>query len=311
MKAIAVTEYGAEPGLMELPKPKPGRGQILIKVRAAGMNPMDRQISDGGWKDRMPATFPLVLGSDLAGVVDAVGESTSRFAPGDAVFGRFLIAPLGSAGTFAEYVVVNENADLALLPKQLDPVVAASLPTAGVTGSEIVQTLGQLGGKTVLIVGAGGGVGSFATQFAAVAGAHVIANTRADDSVRMRQYGAAEVLDQTVSVPVAVQRAHPDGIDSLIDLASDRDGFGALASLVRRGGTAVTTRYAADVDALAKAGINGLNFRLSMSPVMLEGLAEAVVSGRIVPPPIKQIRLGDVPATFTNGRFEGKTVITF
>ncbi len=179
MQAIAVKEYGAQPTVMELPKPKPGPGQILIKIRAAGMNPMDRVISEGEWKATMPGTFPLVLGSDVAGVVEAVGQNATRFSPGDVVFGQLLITPLGSAGTYAEYVAVSEDADLVRMPKKLDPVVAASLPTAGVTALEIVQSLGTLAGKTVLIIGAGGGVGSFATQFAAQAGAHVDANTHA------------------------------------------------------------------------------------------------------------------------------------
>jgi len=310
MQAIAVKEYGAQPTVMELPKPKPGPGQILIKIRAAGMNPMDRVISEGEWKATMPGTFPLVLGSDVAGVVEAVGQNATRFSPGDVVFGQLLITPLGSAGTYAEYVAVSEGADLVRMPKKLDPVVAASLPTAGVTALEIVQSLGTLAGKTVLIIGAGGGVGSFATQFAAQAGAHVDANTHADAEARMRTYGAAETFDHgAVSLLDSVRRAHPDGIDVVIDLASDRAGFAAVASLLRRGGTALSTKWSADVESLAKAGITGVNFQVSMSRGMLERLADAVVAGRIVPAPIKRIKLGDVPATWSNGHFDGKTVI--
>jgi NADPH:quinone reductase-like Zn-dependent oxidoreductase len=295
---------------MALPKPKPGPGQILIKIRAAGMNPMDRVISEGEWKATMPGTFPLVLGSDVAGVVEAVGQNTTRFSRGAVVFGQLLIAPLGSAGTYAEYVAVSEGADLVRMPKKLDPVVAASLPTAGVTALEIVQSLGTLAGKTVLIIGAGGGVGSFATQFAAQAGAHVDANTHADAAARMRTYGAAETFDhRAVSLVDAVRRAHPGGIDVVIDLASDRDGFAAVAALVRRGGSALSTKWSADVESLARAGITGVNFQVSMSRGMLERLADAVVAGRIVPAPIKRIKLGDVPKTWSNGHFDGKTVI--
>ncbi len=95
-----------------------------------------------------------------------------------------------------------------------------------------------LNGKTVLIVGAGGGVGSFATQLAVNAGAHVIANVRAAVAGRMRDYGAAETVDRTkVSLPDTVRQAHPGGLDVLIDLVSDAEGFAALASLVRPGGT--------------------------------------------------------------------------
>ena len=310
MQAIAVAEYGLEPTVVELPKPKPGPGQVLIRIRAAGMNPMDRVIGDGGWKARMPGTFPLVLGADMAGVVEEVGAGTTRYSSGDAVFGQLLIPPLGSAGTYAEYVAVSEDANLARVPDTLDPVVAASLPTPGVTAVESVQSLEPLSGKTVLIVGAAGGVGSFATQFAVQAGAHVDAGARADAGARLRTYGVEETFDHTaVSLVDAVHLAHPDGIDAIIDLASDPDGFAGLASLVRRGGTALTTRYVADVDALARAGVTGVNFQVSMSGEALERLADAVVAGRIVPPPIRRIGLGDVPAAWSNARFDGKTVI--
>ena len=121
MRAISVSEYGASPAITELPRPRPGPGQVLIAIQAAGMNPMDVQIADGGWKDRMPATFPMVLGADLAGAVEEAGPSAIRFAAGDAVFGQLLIAPLGSAGTYAEYVAVSEDAPLARVPTGLEP----------------------------------------------------------------------------------------------------------------------------------------------------------------------------------------------
>jgi NADPH:quinone reductase len=101
MRAITVNEYGATPALAEIPTPMPGPKQVLLKVRAAGMNPMDRTLACGDWRP-MPATFPMVLGADAAGVVEEVGEGTSRFAVGDDLFGQLLIAPLGSAGTYAE-----------------------------------------------------------------------------------------------------------------------------------------------------------------------------------------------------------------
>ncbi len=82
MRAITVDEYGAAPALTEMPDPQLGPGQVLIKIEAAGINPMDRTIANGGWKAAMPASFPLILGADLAGVVEAVGEGAGKFAPG-------------------------------------------------------------------------------------------------------------------------------------------------------------------------------------------------------------------------------------
>ena len=313
MRAIIVTEYGATPAMAEMPTPEPGPGQILLKLRAAGMNPMDRLLASGDWRP-MPATFPMVLGADGAGVIEKIGDGTSRFSVGDDVFGQLFIAPLGSAGTYAEYVAVTEDAPLARVPAGLEDVVAAALPTAGGTGLASVDLLEPLASKTVLIVGAGGGVGSFATQFAVNAGGNVIANVRAADAERMREYGAGETIDHTtVSLPDAVRQAHPDGIDSLLDLVSDAPGFAALASLVRPGGTAVTTQYVADEAALGAAGITGINFALSGSSELFERVAEAVADGRIVTPPITRITLDEVPSVLSSPQarpVSGKTVIT-
>jgi NADPH:quinone reductase-like Zn-dependent oxidoreductase len=311
MRAITVSEYGASPAVTELPRPQPGPGQVLIAVQAAGMNPMDVQIANGGWKDRMSATFPMVLGADLAGAVDLVGPGAIRFAPGDAVFGQLLIPPLGSAGTYAEYVAVSEEAPLARVPAGLDPITAAALPTAGGTAMAIAESLAPLDGKTALIVGAAGGVGSFLTQFAADMGAHVDASAPLAEAGRMKGYGAAEVIDRATPLPGAIDREHPDGIDVLIDLASDARQFAALARHVRPGGTAITTRYVADRDALAAVGVAGVNFQLRVTVSLLDRLAAAVVAGIIVPPPITRTSLGEVPALLSkHGRGEGKTVIT-
>jgi NADPH:quinone reductase-like Zn-dependent oxidoreductase len=314
MRAIAVNEYGAVAALIEAPDPQPGPGQVLIKVEAAGINPFDRMIADGALQAIGPARFPLVLGVDLAGIVEAVGEGADRFAPGEELFGQLLIAPWGSAGTYAERVAVTEDAPLARVPQGLDPLVAAALPTAGSTALEIVESLEPLTGKTALLVGASGGVGSFATQLAANAGAYLLAVAGADAGDRLRSYGAAEVIDYTAgSVPDALRRAHPDGIDVLIDLASDADGFAALASLVRSGGTALKTRfqYTADIEALASRGVAGVNFEQHVSSGVLERLADAVLSGRIVAPPITRITLEEVPDLSGRPAAEGKTIIAF
>ena len=315
MRAVTVSEYGGTPVVGEIPTPEPGAGQVLLRMRAAGMNPMDATLASGAWRPA-PATFPMVLGADGAGVVERVGEGARRFSRGDELFGQLLIAPLGSAGTYAEYVAVTEEAPLARVPDGLDPVVAASLPTAGGAGLALVASLEPLSGKTVLIVGAGGGVGSFATQFAVNAGARVIANVRAAAAGRMRGYGATETIDHTeVSLPGALRRAHPDGIDVLIDLVSDADGFAALAALVRPGGTAVTTKYVADPGTLAAAGVTGANFNFAqhVSGELLGQVADALVNGRIAAPPITRITLEQAPAALNpaqTGRADCKTVIT-
>ena len=179
----------------------------------------------------------------------------------------------------------------------------------------MVDLLEPLAGKTVLIVGAGGGVGSFATQFAVNGGANVIANARAQDTERMRTYGAAEVIDDTqVSLLDAVRRAHPDGIDALLDVVSAAEAFAELASLVRDGGKAVTTQYVADEKALAARGVTAINFALAPSTDLFARVGQAVADGRIVAPPITCISLEEAPATLEEAPARpasGKTVIAF
>jgi NADPH:quinone reductase-like Zn-dependent oxidoreductase len=313
MRAVIVKEYGGTPVVAEIPTPQPGPHQVLIKLRAAGVNPMDGRLASGAQPSEA-ATFPMVLGADGAGIVETIGEGETRFSPGDEVFGQLWAAPFVEAGTDADYVAVSEDAPLSRVPDGLDFVVAAALPTTGMTGLLLVEELEPLDGKTVLIVGAGGGVGSFATQFAVNAGAYVIANVRSEQAARLRGYGAAETVDyRGASLANSIRQAHPDGIDVLMDLASDADGFSALASLVRPGGTAVTTRHVGDVEALKSAGVTGINFGLQASPALLERVANAVVTGQIVAPPITRIALDQVPALLngaTSVPAGGKTVIT-
>jgi NADPH2:quinone reductase len=132
---------------------------------------------------------------------------------------------------------------------------------------------------------------------------------------RMSGYGVAETINrEAYDLPDAVRREHPDGIDVLIDLVNDRAGFAELASLAKLGGTAVSTRYAADEDGLSAKGIAGINFNLAaqMSSELLERLAETVAEGRIVAPPIRRMSLDEAPAAFNPAPPQpasGKTVI--
>jgi NADPH:quinone reductase len=130
----------------------------------------------------------------------------------------------------------------------------------------------------------------------------------------MRAYGATETIDHTaVALPDAVRRGHPDGIDVLIDVVEDAAGFAALASLVRPGGSAVTTQYVADEQTLRAAGITAINFALQPSSELFERVAGAVADGRIVAPPMTRISLEEVPAALDPAQARpasGKTVIT-
>jgi NADPH2:quinone reductase len=244
MRAVIVNDYGQAPVLGEVPTSRAGPGQKLIRLRTAAVNHIDRWLARGDWRIVFPGTFPMGRGADGAGVVEAVGAGTTRFAPGDVVFGQLMVPPIGATGTYAEHV--DEDAPPARVPDAMDLDGAAALPTIGMTGLAVTAMLGPLKGRTFLVAGVRGGVGSMATQFEVRAGAHVIAVAPEIAAERMRRYGAAEVIDPTtVSLPPeAVQRAHPGGIDALIDPVSDADRSASPAKLVRAGGSAVTTRFA-------------------------------------------------------------------
>jgi NADPH2:quinone reductase len=141
----------------------------------------------------------------------------------------------------------------------------------------------------------------------------VIANVRAANEERMRSYGVTEIVDHTAApLREQVERTHPDGIDVLVDLASDPDGFAAFAALVREGGTALTTRYVANTDDLEARGVNAVNFVVPASAELMQRVADALASGRIVAPPVTRITLAAAPGVFaaaSSGATDGKTVI--
>jgi Alcohol dehydrogenase GroES-like domain len=134
----------------EVPLPAAGPGRVRIKLAAAGMNPLDAKLASGERRPA-PARFPMVLGVDGAGIVDAVDLGVTRFSLGEKIFGQLLVAPIGSAETYAEYVAVTGEATLAPVPEGLDLVVAAAVPTVGGTGLALVDLLEPLDDKTVLI----------------------------------------------------------------------------------------------------------------------------------------------------------------
>ncbi len=312
MRAVTVSRFGESPVVTQVTTPSAGPGQVLIRLLAAGVNPMDAKLASGEWRPA-PAVFPMVLGVDGAGVVEAAGEGTTRFVTGDEVFGQLFIPPIGASGTYAEYVAVTAEAPLARVPDGVDLVVAAAAPTAGLTGLSLVELVEPLDDQVVLIIGAAGGVGTFATQFAVDAGAKVIANVNAGAEDRMRSYGVKEtIIRSEESVKDAVRQSHPDGVDVLIDLVSEAKSFASNATFVRLGGTAITTQYVADLEALQASGIRGVNFALRATSDLLERVGKALTDRKIAAPPITRISLDDVPGMFrpqAQAHANGKTVI--
>jgi NADPH:quinone reductase-like Zn-dependent oxidoreductase len=128
MRAITIDAYQTQPHLQELPRPQPGEGEILIRLHAAGVNPMDWKARDGTYQQWWSAEFPVVLGFDGAGVVEQAGAGVSAFRPGDAVFGQFMPQRVLHWGTYADYVVTSASGAVAPKPVSLDYVQAAAVP---------------------------------------------------------------------------------------------------------------------------------------------------------------------------------------
>src|SRR4051794_31291282 len=247
MKAIAVDDFNEEPHLMDLPDPKPGPGEILVAIDAASINPIDWKAAQGAFRGMMDTEFPLVLGFDGAGRVEALGPGADRFAVGDLVHGEFWGDFLGR-GTFAERVAIAERPShgaLELVPDHLDVSLAAAVPTAGMAAHGALEKTNCHAAQTLLILGATGGVGVLAAQLAVRAGITVIATVRGEAAATwMKGLGAFETIDYTEHpIAAALAAAHPDGVDAILDLVGTAEQVSSAAESVRDGGTVVSTAF--------------------------------------------------------------------
>ena len=312
MKAVVVRAFKDAPELIESLKPEIQPGYILIKLKTAGLNPTDWRIADGMLDGKMPHVFPLILGVDGAGIVEEVGEGVSRFKVGDKVYGQMLHAPVGE-GTYAEYIAVPEKVIITKMPPGLSFEQAAASPVAGMTAFQLVKNLGLSKGNTVLIVGATGGVGTFATVFAALNGIKVLATARGEDAKdSIKKAGASDTFDySTGDLAQQVKEVYPQGVDALIDLASNPDAFDQIISVVKPGGIAFTTIGSANAAKLEAKGMRGGNFEVKGSVALLEGVSEMIEAGSIEIP-IQTISLNEAPGAIAKsktGKALGKTVI--
>jgi NADPH:quinone reductase-like Zn-dependent oxidoreductase len=280
MRAIAEDKLGGPVALIDLPTPKVGANEVLIRVRAAGVNPFDWKVADGELRDEMEHRFPLILGFDAAGVVERVGANVTELAEGDEVYG-YLFKPVMGEGTYAEYVGAPA-AIVARKPESVGFAEAAALPTPGLTAMALVGAVDPRKGDSVLIVGATGGVGSYAIQLAAKRGARVIATARRTNEAFARELGATEVVDHTRGDLVeAVRAAHPGGIEVIIDLVSNSEALSRIAGLVREGGRLASSVYAADVEELARRGVEATNIGVHPDVRQLNELSRLVDAGEL------------------------------
>ncbi|ALM36886.1 NADP-dependent oxidoreductase [Streptomyces albidoflavus] len=307
MRAIIQESYGGPEVLHEtrVPRPEPGPGEILVAVRAAGVNPTD-------WKHRAQAGFvdrlPLVLGWDVSGVVEAVGYGVTLFAPGEEVFGM-LPYPHGS-GSHAEYVVGPARA-FTRKPTVIDHVQAGALPLVSLTAYQaLIDTAGIGPGQRVLIHAAAGGVGHVAVQIAKAHGAYVIGTASAPKHDLLRELGADEVVDyRTTDVAEAV-----DGVDMVLDPLGGETRARSVG-LLRPGGTLVSLLSGGSAEEAAHAaerGVRTATMLVEADHAGMNAVADLVAAGALRPRVEATFPLAEAAAAHRlgeTGRTTGKIVL--
>jgi alcohol dehydrogenase len=196
VRAFVLSGYGGpeQTALTDMPQPSPGEGQLLVRVHAAGLNPVDFKTRSGAMKLIRKYPLPIVMGNELSGVVEAVGPGVTRFASGERVFAR---VDKDTMGAFADYALVLES-HAARMPASLDFRAAAAVPLAGLTALQALRDELRLSaGQRIFIPGGAGGVGTFAIQLAKHLGAYVATTASPRGEALVRRLGADEVIDYT------------------------------------------------------------------------------------------------------------------
>jgi NADPH:quinone reductase-like Zn-dependent oxidoreductase len=271
MRAITYDQYGDPDNLTlsDVPEPKVGPAEVLIRVRSAAVNPVDWKVAAGGLDGLMNVTFPAIPGWDVSGVVERVGLDTPEFAPGDEVI-AYARKDWVHGGTFAELVTVPVRA-VARKPKALDWDQAAGLPLAGLSAYQLLSRLGVTKGETVLVHAAAGGVGILAVQIAKATGARVIGTASETNHEALRGFGA-EPVTYGDGLAERVRELAPDGVDVVVDFVGGvlddtlavlkeggRHGSIVEGEVAEKGGLYAWVRpNAADLQALADLADQGL-----------------------------------------------------
>jgi NADPH:quinone reductase-like Zn-dependent oxidoreductase len=285
MQAIAIERFGGpeELALLDLPDPRLPPDGIVIRVRAAAVNPVDAKIRAGGLAQRFPCFFPLVPGWDVAGVVHQAGPAVRGFAPGDEVI-AYCRKDFIQEGTYAELVAVRAT-QATHKPRSLSFEEASGLPLVGLTAYQVVYDALQLQpGETLLVNRAAGGVGSLAVQLGRIVGAHVIGVAGSQNHGMLRELGAAECIDYRETDPIdAVREAHPRGIDAVFDLIGG-ETLERSGAVLRPGGRIVSVVQPPDAEAFARGNVAASYVFVLPDGDELRALAALAEGGELVVP---------------------------
>jgi NADPH:quinone reductase-like Zn-dependent oxidoreductase len=305
MKAMVIHAYGGPEALKleDVPRPEPKEDEILIRVVAASINPVDAAIRDG-YLAKLVGSLPLIPGMDVAGVVHQTGTKVTKFKTGDPVYAFFT---LKSEGGYAQFAVAKES-EAAVKPKKVSYAQAAAVPAAGSTAWQaLVDTAKLSGGQTVLIHGGSGGVGHFAIQIAKARGAKVIAKASTANQDFLKQMGANIAIDYTKSKFEDIAK----DVDVVLDTVG-QDTLERSYNVVKKGGIIVSIVDKPKQAQLDAHGIRGVTIRSAPNADVLEQLARLVDANEITPVvsrtfPLTEVAKGQEQIAI--GHTRGKLVI--
>ncbi|MFE6171424.1 NADP-dependent oxidoreductase [Streptomyces sp. NPDC056464] len=305
MKAITLQQYGQPDDLklVDHPDPKVAPGEVLVRVKAAGVNPVDWKLGAGYLDPLMETHFPLIPGWDVAGVVERVGLDVDEFAPGDEVYG-YLRKDSVHLGAYAELVSAHVRL-LARKPASLSWEQTAGVPLAGLTAYQSIKRVGVREGETVLVHAAAGGVGMFGVQIAVALGARVIGTASERNHDFVRRLGA-EPVTYGDGLADRIRELAPDGVDAALDFVGG-DAVDVSQQVLERRDRVVSI---ADPDAVAK-GAHLLWVR--PEPADLTALAELADAGRLAVHVERVLPLGEAAEAWRisqEGRVRGKLVLS-
>ncbi|MDE3168824.1 MAG: NADP-dependent oxidoreductase [Acidobacteriota bacterium] len=307
MKAVRIHRYGGPEVLQyeDAPRPEPAAGDVLIRVHATSVNPVDNAIRQGMFQERMKFKMPFIPGWDVSGVVESAGPGAGRLKPGDEVYSR---PDLSRDGAYAEYIVVRES-EVALKPKSIDHTHAAAIPLTGLTAWQALFDAGKLAsGQTVLIHGAAGGVGHLAVQFAKAKGARVIGTASRRNHEFLRSLGADEVIDYSTAKFEDVVRDVDVVLDTITGETQDRSW-----QVIKKGGIYVSILQPPNQEKAAAHGIRSAHVFVQPNVDELNEIARLVDSGKVKPVIEKVFPLKDARAAqelVATHHARGKVVLT-
>ncbi len=306
MKAVRIHNYGAPEVLTidDAPKPEPGPGEVLIRVHAAGVNPLDYKVRAGAAKNWLGHQLPLIPGWDVSGTVEMAAEGAGDFQVGDEVYAML---DFRRNGAYAEYVVAAA-AIIAYKPASLDHVSAAAVPLACLAAWQCLIDLADLqSGQTILVHGAAGGTGHFATQLAVWKGARVVATAAAHDMEFVRGLGADQIIDYQAE-PFAEAISGVDVVFDPIGGEVQRNSWQVL----RRGGILVTTQQIGSPETAAEFDVRGEALSVRGDSTELSAIAELIDEGHVKPAVTTVFPLEDAAqahALLESGQTYGKIVL--